>query len=652
MSKHTSKGTPEHTNSPPIASNEAEPQVDASTAPPTAAEPARSRASEQTGATDNDIATALAETHARSSETVAEVGAAGGDEVGEAGEGSDDAVKRTDETAALPSGAQTPPATTTAAPADPDTAASLAKQLASFAVSPSPADSASQPAQANSAPASVPPVEEEAEPEEEEWPLKEILWPPLPPTPSSPDASGGPARQDDGGFEVDPRLRVKIVMQNKNGPCSLIALCNVLILRNDLQLAPGRETVTYSYLASLLGDYFLRVSTSPSSTSAPTSLPEQLEQEPNLSLEAALEILPSTRYGLTLNPRFDRIDGFTHPSGSTSGKEAGELALFALARVPLLHGWLVSPSQSSSLPSSSASSPAEDAALDEWAVLGPPGAGDYDTALTWLVEGREIAGPLGFELDGVGEEELGREVERRVGWTEEEQAMVRRAATIDRFLSSTSTQLTYPGLFALTQSPLLPPSGLAALFRNSHLSVLYRRPSVPSSTPVSSPELFTLVTDSTFAHEPAVVWESLGDVDGSASEFWDARLRRVRARGDWVANAGPPGAGERDERERESARREREEGRELAEASGDLALAQHLQAEEDALSRDLAAHEDAQRFEAEHARRSAVAAAATPSRLSTQRDQQDALHREEARRGKKGAKGGGKKGEKEKCVVM
>lgn len=57
---------------------------------------------------------------------------------------------------------------------------------------------------------------------EEEWLLKEIFWPPLPPSPSDPvdTSSRHPA-----GFVVDPCLKVKIVCQNENGPCSLIALC-------------------------------------------------------------------------------------------------------------------------------------------------------------------------------------------------------------------------------------------------------------------------------------------------------------------------------------------------------------------------------------------------------------------------------------------
>ncbi len=129
------------------------------------------------------------------------------------------------------------------------------------------------------------------------------------------------------------------------------------------------------------------------------------------------------------------------------------------------------------------------------------------------------------------------------------------------FLKSTSTQLSYHGLFVLAQS--LQPGELVALFRNSHLSVLYRRlpqegaeehaqqqsniadligesngTNAPadrgSSAAAPVPQLFTLATDSAFLLEDEVVWESLGDVDQAASEFYNGKFHKTRIEGDWV----------------------------------------------------------------------------------------------------------------------
>ncbi|GAA5859372.1 hypothetical protein JCM8547_002004 [Rhodosporidiobolus lusitaniae] len=517
----------------------------------------------------------------------------------------------------------------------------LARQLSSFSVNPS---SPLAPISTTTA-STVPKVQDE---QEEEWPLKEIFWPPLPPPPAL--SGTGEVEQGGGTFTVDPRLKVKVICQNRNGPCSLIALCNILVLRNDLTIAPGRESVSYSYLSNLLADYFLRVTSSPSSaTAASTSITGEADPEPDLSLEAALSILPKTRYGLDLNPSFSRIDAFSPLSSSSSPlttstpQQAPELSLFALARVPLLHGWLSDPS----LPEEEAKVLAE--------------CGDYDKAVEMVVAGNELAGERGLELreEELGEEELVREVERRSGWSEEEQEVVRRATIVDSFLRSSPTQLTYPGLFALSSTPLLPPSGLAALFRNSHLSVLFRRPSLPSGSSSTAPELFTLVTDASFKDEGEVVWESLGDVDGSASEFWDAGLRRARMRGgDWVG-----GGGRRRVRDGEGEGRERVE---MAEAGGDLALAQQLQAEEDAHERDLVFQRQ-QEYQ-RNAQDAADSTLMTPSRgrqpgpppappsTSSAQVQAQALREreKEVKSGRRSSKmlGGKKdKGEKEKCVV-
>jgi hypothetical protein len=37
---------------------------------------------------------------------------------------------------------------------------------------------------------------------------------------------------------------VKVVMQNENGPCPLLAIANVLSLRNELNLRAGAREVT------------------------------------------------------------------------------------------------------------------------------------------------------------------------------------------------------------------------------------------------------------------------------------------------------------------------------------------------------------------------------------------------------------------------
>ncbi|GAA6017917.1 hypothetical protein JCM11491_001215 [Sporobolomyces phaffii] len=462
---------------------------------------------------------------------------------------------------------------------------------------------------------SGPPEPPSGEEREEEWLLKSIAWPPLPPRPAS--------SAEVQGFETS-ELRVKIIQQNRNGPCSLIALCNVLILRNDLQIAPGRDRVTYSYLAALLADYFLEITSTPSVPASPAIAEPDFapckSSTRQLSLEAALSILPQTQHGLNLNPQFSRIDGFT--TSPTSGE--GELALFSLAQIPLLHGWIADPADT-----------------ETYDVLTTE-ARDYDRAVEMMVEGSEVAGRLGLEGQGgieLDEEELLKEAERRSQWTHAEEEKVRKAHIIDRFLNATSTQLTYPGLFALSSTPtLLPPSGLAALFRNSHLSVIYRRPRTPQDASTTQrqaprgPELFTLVTDSSFAGEAEVVWESIEDVDGSASEFFTARLAPSRLKGGDFA-------GVRNERDLPagltSGTAPPREDCELA----DLALAEQLQAEEEHRA------EAYERAEQERYERSAERSHALPRPTSSRHERRES----ESTAARRPAKS---KAEKDKCLVM
>lgn len=40
------------------------------------------------------------------------------------------------------------------------------------------------------------------------------------------------------------KRRVPIMMQNQNGPCPLLALANVMLLRNQIKLSPDAPSVT------------------------------------------------------------------------------------------------------------------------------------------------------------------------------------------------------------------------------------------------------------------------------------------------------------------------------------------------------------------------------------------------------------------------
>lgn len=84
------------------------------------------------------------------------------------------------------------------------------------------------------------------------------------------------------------------------------------------------------------------------------------------------------------------------------------------------------------------------------------------------------------------------------------------------------------------------------LFRGSHLSVLYKR-----LDPVTkSTMLYTLVTDRVFLREPSIVWESLVDVDGQSSSFYDSYMSSsTPAGGDFAGQTAEQIARAHDRRE-------------------------------------------------------------------------------------------------------
>lgn len=233
--------------------------------------------------------------------------------------------------------------------------------------------------------------------------------------------------------------QLTIVTQNFNGPCSFIAICNILILRGDIQILPRtRQTVSYEFLSQLVAEYLLVHSA-------------------NIDISPALSIMPYTQTGMNLNPLFTSSTSFRPSSG-------GELALFLLSGIPLVHGWLVDPD-----------SPAARAMMEERTE-------DYDSAVALIAEADHLAGGMLVQVEEVikegepgpstgGHRKNGKAKKRR-SLTPEDRRKVRNALAIRAFIDSTSSQLTYHGLFHLAST--LPSGELVALFRSSHLSVLYK----------------------------------------------------------------------------------------------------------------------------------------------------------------------------------
>ncbi|KAK9452925.1 hypothetical protein V1511DRAFT_484251 [Dipodascopsis uninucleata] len=178
-----------------------------------------------------------------------------------------------------------------------------------------------------------------------------------------------------------------------------------------------------------------------------------------------LELLPSLHTGLNINPRFD---------GTFEDSE--ELALFRAFDVDIVHGWL----------SDHSNEYFHDALMK---------ATSYEGAQALLLESADLTAKLKSEKS----------------LTSEEVEIVERARLVDAFLTSSATQLTQHGLSFLSE--LLSSGSFAIFFRNDHFSTIYKHP--------ESNQLFMLVTDAGYIGHQNIVWESLNDITGSGSEFYN-----------------------------------------------------------------------------------------------------------------------------------
>ncbi|KAJ1923841.1 hypothetical protein IWQ60_005620 [Tieghemiomyces parasiticus] len=338
-----------------------------------------------------------------------------------------------------------------------------------------------------------------------------------------------------------------IITQNTNGPCPLIAICNVLLLRREISLrGRHRRTVTFEHLLQVLADKLVSEEPPLSPTQRRVLAEEDGRAEtvviddlcaketeaatvreleriagpgqsaiPTDRLSTILTLLPNLERGLDVNMRFHSIHAF---------EPTPELSLFVDLGVPLVHGWLPDPHSEFEL----------------WECLVVRHE-NYNRAVECLVQRNELLDELAHPNDvagaaeeasadvgGIAPSELIDKGKRPAVMHKQEEdslaptvsttgrdpaqidALIKDGGLIEHFLMNNATQLTYHGL--ITLSTELPDHHLCVFFRNNHFSTLYKR---------ANGELFLLVTDAGYANAPDVVWESLRDVDQDGSCFYN-----------------------------------------------------------------------------------------------------------------------------------
>lgn len=117
-----------------------------------------------------------------------------------------------------------------------------------------------------------------------------------------------------------------IILQNDNGPCPLLAICNVLLLKNNLSLSPDIPEVSQEKLLSLVAERLIDSNSNVNDKDA--GYVENQQQ----NIADAIDLLPRLATGIDVNIKFRRIDDFEFTR---------ECAIFDLLDIPLYHGWIV-----------------------------------------------------------------------------------------------------------------------------------------------------------------------------------------------------------------------------------------------------------------------------------------------------------------------
>ncbi|KAJ1814592.1 Ubiquitin carboxyl-terminal hydrolase MINDY-2, partial [Coemansia sp. RSA 2599] len=212
--------------------------------------------------------------------------------------------------------------------------------------------------------------------------------------------------------DAGERQEVKIVTQNENGPCPLIALANSLVLLGRLSLG-RRPSISAAELVGVLGEALFGNSGVASD-----------------DVDEILGLLPRLTEGLDVEIRFTDVFGFV---------EGPATRLFRAFGVPMVHGWVVEE---------------ED---EVGGIIRERCRGSYSGLVDYVFR---VDAESGGRVIGNRGEDMGEDV--------------RDAVLANMWLESNRTQLTEYGRRRLLDT--VEDHGVAVFFRNNHFSTLCKRP--------------------------------------------------------------------------------------------------------------------------------------------------------------------------------
>jgi hypothetical protein len=248
---------------------------------------------------------------------------------------------------------------------------------------------------------------------------------------------------------------LKIICQNENGPCPLIAIANVLLLRGDMQFSMDWSFVSLDRLVEQIGNQVFSFFEKSSHRLSPENM------------TAILNVLPTLAHGLDVNVSFNGVDKMEFTE---------QIALFDALNIPLLHGWVYDVTN-----------------RDTAEAIGSL---SYNHLVYLLVEYRSLVEKIQHRMRFESQDEISASL------GDKSRKLLRDGRIVERFMNQSATQLTEQGLLKLHD--YLQDRQLFVFFRNNHFSTIF----------YFQQQLLVLATDLGYQDQPHVVWELLESVNG------------------------------------------------------------------------------------------------------------------------------------------
>ncbi|XP_034230923.1 ubiquitin carboxyl-terminal hydrolase MINDY-1-like isoform X2 [Thrips palmi] len=120
--------------------------------------------------------------------------------------------------------------------------------------------------------------------------------------------------------------KTPIITQNQNGPCPLIAIANILLLRGKMKLSANASSITSEELLTHVANNIVE--------SRPEDNSEEIMRNFEQNMHDAMSLLPQLHSGLDVNVKFTGVTHFEFTEACT---------VFDLLDISLYHGWVVDP---------------------------------------------------------------------------------------------------------------------------------------------------------------------------------------------------------------------------------------------------------------------------------------------------------------------